>query len=86
MSAVIKLMIESWAIPHMNARKFRATTFLENVGSQKVFLKNGFKYLCRVDGVVQFPESKGGKLMDIFIYERDESVPKKTNEGYEMFE
>lgn len=86
MSAVTKLLIESWAVPHMNARKFRATTFTPNVPSQKVFLKNGFKLLGRVDGALQFPESKGGKLMDIFIYERDETIPQTTNAGYEMFE
>ena len=86
MSAVIKLMIESWAVPHMNARKFRASTFISNVGSQKVFLKNGFKFSERVNGVVQFPESKGGNLMDIFIYKRDDTVPETTNAGYEMFE
>lgn len=85
MSAVLKLLVESWAIPHMNARKFQASTFTQNVASQKVFLKNGFKFSGRVDGAVQFPENKGGKLMDIFIYERDDTVPETTNAGYEMF-
>ncbi|KAG9084645.1 hypothetical protein FRC07_013582 [Ceratobasidium sp. 392] len=71
MTAAIKAMVELWAVPHMNARKFRASTFPDNVGSQKTFLKNGFVFSGRVDGVVQFPESKGGRLMDMLNYERE---------------
>jgi RimJ/RimL family protein N-acetyltransferase len=71
MSAVIKLMIESWAVPHMNARKFRAATFPDNIASQKTFQKNGFKFSCRVNEAIKFPESKGGHVMDNLIYERE---------------
>ncbi|QRV97664.1 GNAT family acetyltransferase [Ceratobasidium sp. AG-Ba] len=71
MTVAIKTMIEAWAVPHMNARKFRASTFPDNIGSQKTFLKNGFVFTSRVNGVVQFPESKGGHLMDTINYERN---------------
>ncbi|KAG8782662.1 hypothetical protein FRC12_020581 [Ceratobasidium sp. 428] len=71
MTAAIKAMIGLWAVPHMNARKFRAGTFPDNIGSQKTFLKNGFKFSGRYNGVVQFPESKGGHLMDTMDYERE---------------
>ncbi|KAG8729205.1 hypothetical protein FRC11_009281, partial [Ceratobasidium sp. 423] len=71
MTAVVRAAIELWAAPHMNAHNFRAATFPENVGSQRVFLKNGFQIVDRVVGAVQFPESKGGHIKDTVILRRD---------------
>ncbi|CAE6433868.1 unnamed protein product [Rhizoctonia solani] len=71
MTAAVKTVIESWAIPHMNAYKFWAATFPENVGSQKVFLKNGFQIVDRVVGAAQFPQSKGGYIRDSVIFHRN---------------
>ncbi|CAE6441619.1 unnamed protein product [Rhizoctonia solani] len=71
MTAVVKAVIDLWAIPHMNAHKFWASTFPENVGSQKVFLKNGFQVVDHVVGTIQFPESKGGHIKDSIILRRD---------------
>ncbi|KAG8712835.1 hypothetical protein FRC08_014023 [Ceratobasidium sp. 394] len=71
MTAAIKTMIEMWAVPHMNARKFRACAFLDNIGSQKTFLKNRFRFSSRTNGTVRLPESKGGHLMDSLNYERE---------------
>ncbi|CAE6450762.1 unnamed protein product [Rhizoctonia solani] len=76
MTAVVKAVIDLWAIPHMNAYRFWAATFPEDVGSQKVFLKNGFQIVDRVVGAVQFPESKGGHIKDSVILRRDIPVPK----------
>ncbi|CAE6425542.1 unnamed protein product [Rhizoctonia solani] len=75
MTAVIKTVIDSWAVPHMNAFKFWAATFPENIGSQRVFLKNGFQIVDRAIGVVQFPESKGGHIKDSIILRRDIPIP-----------
>ncbi|KZV65568.1 hypothetical protein PENSPDRAFT_586635 [Peniophora sp. CONT] len=44
MSAVAKAVITQWAIPRMNARHFRPTTFEANAASAKVFTKLGFKH------------------------------------------
>lgn len=71
MSAVVKAVIESWAAPHMNARKFHATAFSQNIPSHKVFLRNGFHLDGTVVGAVQFPESKGGHLMDLVYFNRE---------------
>ncbi|CAE6456031.1 unnamed protein product [Rhizoctonia solani] len=71
MTAAIKTVTELWAIPHMNAYKFCAAAFPENVGSHKVFLKNGFQIVDRVVGAVQFPESKGGHIRDSIILRRN---------------
>ncbi|KAH7334551.1 hypothetical protein B0J17DRAFT_673842 [Rhizoctonia solani] len=73
MTAAVKTVIKSWAIPYMNAYKFWAAAFPENIGSQKVFLKNGFQIVDRVVGVIQFPESKGGHIRDSVILHR--SIP-----------
>ncbi|CAE6435857.1 unnamed protein product [Rhizoctonia solani] len=78
MTAVVKTVIDLWAIPHMNAYKFWATTFPENVGSQKVFLKNGFQIVDRVVGAVRFPESKGGHVKDSIILRQDIPIPERS--------
>lgn len=44
MSLVIKTLIYSWAVPYMNARRWVTNTFSDNIASQRVFIKNGFKY------------------------------------------
>ncbi|KAJ1301431.1 hypothetical protein OPQ81_008689 [Rhizoctonia solani] len=75
MTAVVKAIIDLWAIPHMNAYKFYAAAFPENVASQKTFLKNGFEIVDRVVGAVQFPESKGSHIKDSIILYRDISAP-----------
>lgn len=78
MTAVVKTLIELWAVPHMGARKFYAAAFPHNVPSHKVFLRNGFQFAGTVIGVVQFPESKGGRLMDTCYFERTESEPESA--------
>lgn len=44
MTACVKTILTKWAIPRLKARIVRAATFAGNVGSQKVFLKNGFRH------------------------------------------
>jgi len=45
MTAAVRMLMEKWAIPHMNVRRIRAEVFTGNIASQRVFEKNGFKYL-----------------------------------------
>ncbi|KAB5595083.1 hypothetical protein CTheo_1544 [Ceratobasidium theobromae] len=71
MTAVVKALIELWAIPHMNAHKFLATPFTHNIGSQKVFQKNGFQLTGHVVGAFRLSESKGGHVMDCSCFVRD---------------
>ncbi|KAJ3489612.1 hypothetical protein NLI96_g2014 [Meripilus lineatus] len=42
MSAAAGTIIREWVIPKMAARKIRVETFVGNVGSRRVFEKNGF--------------------------------------------
>ena len=53
MSAVARAIIMQWAIPRMNARHFRPTTFEANAGSAKVFTKLGFKHWRFVPEIAQ---------------------------------
>lgn len=45
MTACIKTLLHKWAVPRMNAHIVRGATFSGNIGSQKTFLKNGFKHI-----------------------------------------
>ena len=42
MSAVVQTFIRDWAMPRMGVRQIRVETFADNVGSRRVFEKNGF--------------------------------------------
>ena len=53
MSAVVKTLMQEWAIPRMNARHFMPTTFEANIGSAKVFTKMGFKHWRYVPHIAQ---------------------------------
>lgn len=43
MSDAVYTMLHDWIIPRMNAQKVLAEAFIGNVGSIRVFEKNGFK-------------------------------------------
>lgn len=45
MTDVIDTIMHDWAVPHMGARRFLVGAFADNVGSQRVFEKNGFRTL-----------------------------------------
>jgi RimJ/RimL family protein N-acetyltransferase len=45
MSAAVGAVVNQWMVPHMNAHKIRAETIEDNIGSVRVFEKNGFKLL-----------------------------------------
>jgi RimJ/RimL family protein N-acetyltransferase len=49
MSAAVGTLIDSWMVPRMNARLIRVEVFSGNMGSRRVFEKNGFVFEKRVD-------------------------------------
>jgi RimJ/RimL family protein N-acetyltransferase len=51
MSAVVGAVINQWMVPHLNAHKIRTEAIQGNIGSVRVFEKNGFKIIetVRVD-------------------------------------
>ena len=48
MTDAVGTVIEQWAVERMKTRRIMALTFLENIGSQRVFAKNGFTETRRV--------------------------------------
>lgn len=62
MSAAVGVVINQWMVPHANAHKIRALTNQDNIGSVRVFEKNGFKLVgtVKVDRVRPGRERIGG--------------------------
>jgi len=48
MSAAVGAIINQWMIPHLNAHKIRTEAIEGNIGSVRVFEKNGMKLLGTV--------------------------------------
>lgn len=42
MTVAVRTVIIEWGIPHLRVCFIMACAFLNNIGSQRVFLKNGF--------------------------------------------
>lgn len=69
MTAVFKHLLDAWAIPHMNARHIKVEVYKDNIGSRKVFEKNGFVLLKTVDDCIDRAESKGGGKIGLSFLE-----------------
>ena len=69
MSAVVKTLMQEWAIPRMNVRFMIVSAYIGNRASLRVFEKNGFSYVKDVQDVIQFPESKGGGMKGLHVLE-----------------
>ena len=48
MSAAVGVVIRQWMVPHLNAHKIRVEAIEGNIGSVRVFEKNGMKLLGTV--------------------------------------
>ncbi|TDL20914.1 hypothetical protein BD410DRAFT_319915 [Rickenella mellea] len=69
MTAAIQTIIEKWAIPRMNAHKFREVIQKDNQASVRVFQKNGFIVKEVVDDCIDIHESKGGGKVSVQVLE-----------------
>ncbi|KZT44632.1 hypothetical protein SISSUDRAFT_37929 [Sistotremastrum suecicum HHB10207 ss-3] len=74
MTAVIGTILKEWAIPRMNARHARTTTFEHNIGSLKTFQKNGFVLVETVQNRIPISEAKGGGKVGMNILHWDLEV------------
>ncbi|KAF9505732.1 hypothetical protein BS47DRAFT_1353652 [Hydnum rufescens UP504] len=45
MTSAIRTIIHEWGIPYMNTQHIVATSFIDNTGSQRTLVKNGFRIL-----------------------------------------
>lgn len=60
MTAVVAAILKAWVIPRYNAHIIEVTAFKGNIGSVRVFEKNGFKLEKTIeDCVVVRGERKG---------------------------
>ncbi|KAJ5087132.1 acetyltransferase GNAT family [Penicillium angulare] len=67
MTGVIRSVIHDWAVPRMNVRDIRASAFVGNQGSLKVFLKNNFEETCTLEDWAPVSESRGGGTRSIVV-------------------
>jgi RimJ/RimL family protein N-acetyltransferase len=67
-SFLLKHLMNEWAIPHLNARHIVATAFTDNIGSQRVMLKAGMKYLGTVQSDID-RRAKGREDASLRVYE-----------------
>lgn len=58
MSAAVGVIINQWMVPHLNAHKIRTEAIEGNIGSVRVFEKNGMKLLGTVK-VERVSEGRG---------------------------
>lgn len=62
MTAAVRAMISEWGLPHLQMRNITACAFLNNIGSQRVFLKNGFSISGSVEVWDKGDLAKRGRL------------------------
>jgi len=78
MTAALKTVLEKWAIPRMGVRKVHVTAFKGNVGSVRVFEKNGFVMKETVEDCADISASKGGGKVGLHVL--DWSMPVTESE------
>lgn len=71
MTAALHTLIQEWVIPHMKAHRLVATAFVDNIGSHRVFLKNGFVNTGTVAGIhaATEMEAKGRVDCSLSVFE-----------------
>ena len=67
MTALVRAFIDEVAVPLMNVYTIQITYFSENIGSKRVFEKNGFAYVGTVPDAYTLPASKGGKTISLGV-------------------
>jgi len=68
MSAAIKGIMD-WAVPNMGVHHIMAIALPSNMGSIRVFEKNGFAHVKTVTDHKRLAESRGGQMYSIYIME-----------------
>ncbi|KAK4704555.1 hypothetical protein P7C70_g1661, partial [Phenoliferia sp. Uapishka_3] len=67
MTQVLRTLIDSYMIPALHATKIRATVYVGNIASRRVFEKNGFELVGTA--WVNEGESRGGKMREEWWFE-----------------
>lgn len=81
MSAAVGAVINQWMIPHLNAHKIRTGALEGNIGSVRVFEKNGLRLLETVE-VNLVGSGRGGieriERMHVLEWERPSAATART--------
>jgi RimJ/RimL family protein N-acetyltransferase len=67
MSAVVRAVMDEWVVPRMNARIIKVSAYVGNVGSVRVFQKNGFQIEHTLEDWAIIPENRGGGRKSIYV-------------------
>jgi len=67
MSSALKRLLEKWAIPRMGARRISAVALEGNIGSVRVFEKNGFLMEKTLPDWKDIPKEKGGGKVGLHV-------------------
>ena len=65
MTSVLGALMQKWAIPWMAARRIMSCAHQGNVGSVRVFEKNGFVVYKTAENFFERVESKGGGMVGL---------------------
>lgn len=71
MTAALRAMLDEWAVPHLHAERIVANAFTDNIGSHRVFTKNGFNGIGTIQGshMVEEMASKGRGDCKLSVFE-----------------
>jgi len=67
MTTAVKTLLERWMVPRMGVKKIQVSTRKGNIGSVRVFEKNGFVMIGTVENCMPVQESKGGGKDSIHV-------------------
>ena len=67
MSAAVGVVIGQWMVPHLNAHKIRVEAIEDNIGSVRVFERNGMKLLGTVK--VEREAAGRGRIEGVHVLE-----------------
>lgn len=67
MTLAVSTLLEQWIKPRMNAKRINTTVFKGNIGSLRVFEKNGFVLEKTLEDWVEIAEDKGGGRVGLHI-------------------
>jgi len=67
MSAAVGTVVNQWMVPHLNAHKIRVEVFEGNIGSVRVFEKNGMRLLGTFE--VEMDGAGCGRIKGVHLLE-----------------
>ncbi|KAJ5624793.1 hypothetical protein N7510_001102 [Penicillium lagena] len=67
MTYAMRTVLQDWGVPRMNIKILKASAFVENKGSLRVFEKNNFEVVCTLKDWAPISESRGGGTKSLVL-------------------